>query len=141
MLGEAPVGMNIPVKNAQESKRFYEDVLAATPISVNETDIVYQTGNTFFAIYETQQVGKAGHTLGTFVVDDLDATIEGLRDRGVAFEDYDMPGLKTVDSIAQLGENRIAWFKDPDGNILSVAEVSWQPPTVLLGAKASATSR
>lgn len=133
MLSEAPVGMNIPVRNAQEAKRFYEDVLGATPIWVGPTDIVYRTGHTFFAIYETQAVGTAEHTLGTFVVDDLEATMTDLRGRGVMFEEYDMPGLKTVDSIAQLGDNRIAWFKDPDGNILSVAETGWDPRQQLSG--------
>lgn len=127
MLSEAPVGVNIPVKNAQEAKRFYEDVLGASPVSVSDTDIVYKAGDSFFAIYETESAGKAEHTLATFVVDQLDATVAGLRSRGVSFEDYDFPGLKTVDSIAQLGDNRVAWFKDPDGNILSVAETSWYP--------------
>ena len=44
--------------------------------------------------------------------------ISDLESRGVTFEDYDMPGIKTVDHIAEMGEDKAAWFTDPDGNIL-----------------------
>ncbi|MGH2654353.1 MAG: VOC family protein [Actinomycetota bacterium] len=48
-----------------------------------------------------------------------------LRAKGVTFEEYDMPGLKTVNGIAELGGEKGAWFKDPEGNILSVSQTSW----------------
>jgi catechol 2,3-dioxygenase-like lactoylglutathione lyase family enzyme len=57
------------------------------------------------------------------VVRDVEATVAELRGKGVTFEEYDLPGLKTVDGIAELGGVRGAWFKDPEGNILSVVEM------------------
>jgi hypothetical protein len=57
-------------------------------------------------------------------VKDVEAAVADLRAKGVTFEEYDMPGLKTVDGIAGLGEERVAWFKDPEGNILSLAQIA-----------------
>jgi catechol 2,3-dioxygenase-like lactoylglutathione lyase family enzyme len=57
-----------------------------------------------------------------FMVDDIDAAVKGLRDAGVTFEEYDLPGLKTVDGIADAEGERGAWFKDPDGNILALGQ-------------------
>ena len=58
------------------------------------------------------------------MVADVEAAVAELRDKGVRFEEYDLPGLKTVNGIAELGGTRGAWFKDPEGNILSMV----QPP-------------
>jgi hypothetical protein len=58
----------------------------------------------------------------SFVVDDVEKAVAEMRDRGVVFEEYDFPGLKTVNGIAEIQGEKGAWFKDPDGNILAVAE-------------------
>jgi len=121
MLGDVPFGAVIPVRNVEDARRFYEGVLGVTPIRVQEREIIYRTGSTRFGIYQSDGAGRAEHTLGTFSgVEDIEATVADLRSRGVTFEEYDFPGLKTVDGIAQFGEERVAWFKDPDGNILSI---------------------
>jgi hypothetical protein len=57
------------------------------------------------------------------MVRDVEATVADLRGKGVAFEDYDLPGVKKVNGIAELGDIREAWFKDPEGNILSVVQL------------------
>jgi hypothetical protein len=62
--------------------------------------------------------------LGAFMVADVEAAVAELRGKGVSFEEYGLPGLKTVNGIAELGGSKGAWFKDPEGNILSVV----QPP-------------
>jgi hypothetical protein len=80
-----------------------------------ETDawISYRSGSTIFQPYPTPSAGSAGHTLGGWVTDDLEATVAELRARGVVFEEYDMPGLRTVDAIAELGGvERAAWFRE-----------------------------
>ena len=77
-------------------------------------------------MYVTEAAGLARHTLGSFVVDDIQATTNALRAHGVTFEAYDLPGLKTVDGIARLGPDAVAWFKDPDGNILSLTQENAQ---------------
>ncbi len=123
MLGEWPFYANIPVKDLQEARRFYEDVLGATPMHEVDTEIIiYETGGVRFAIYPTQDAGRAQHTLGSFIVEDIEARVAELRSLGVTFEEYDMPGLKTENGIAQSGPDKVAFFKDPDGNILSVVE-------------------
>ena len=59
-----------------------------------------------------------------FIVDDVEDTVKGLKDRGVVFEEYDFPGLKTENGIATMGNVKGAWFRDPDGNILAVSQVA-----------------
>jgi catechol 2,3-dioxygenase-like lactoylglutathione lyase family enzyme len=121
MLGTVGFGANIPVSKLATARAFYEGVLGVTPVRVGDFEVIYQTGNTHFGIYETDAAGKAAHTLGTFSgVDDIEAVVAELRKRGVEFEEYDTPGFKTVKGIAQLGPDRVAWFRDPDGNILSI---------------------
>ena len=84
----------------------------------------YRTGDSRFGLYPNQEAaGSAQHTLGSFLVEDIEATVTELRSSGVTFEEYDMPGLKTENGIAQIGPEKVAFFKDPDGNILSVVEV------------------
>ncbi len=124
VLGEWPFYANIPVKDLQEARRFYENTLGATPVREEEDYLQYQTGDSLFGLYPNQDAaGSALHTLGSFMVEDIEATLTELRSRGIDFEEYDMPGLKTENGIAQIGPEKAAFFKDPDGNILSVVEV------------------
>jgi catechol 2,3-dioxygenase-like lactoylglutathione lyase family enzyme len=124
VLGERPFYANIPVKDLQEARRFYENTLGATPVREDQEYLEYRTGDSRFGLYPNQEAaGSAQHTLGSFLVEDIEATVTELRSRGVTFEEYDAPGLKTENGIAQIGSEKVAFFKDPDGNILSVVEV------------------
>lgn len=119
-------GASIPAKNLQETRKFYEGVLGCEVISEDEGGIGYRSGDSFFSLYATPFGGKAEHTLGGFLVRDLDAAVADLRSKGVTLEEYDIPevGVKTVDGIAEIPNGmRIAWFKDPEGNILSVSSL------------------
>ena len=72
-------------------------------------------------VYRSPSAGTAKNTCMRFEVQDVEATVEQLRDRGIVFEEYDLPGLKTVDGIARHESGaRGAWFKDPDGNVLEI---------------------
>ncbi len=116
-------GVKIPVKDLQEARRFYENTLGVTPVREDEEFLEYRTGDSRFGIYPDQEAaGSAQHTLGSFMVEDIEATVTELRSRDVTFEEYDMPGLKTENGIAQSGDAKVAFFRDPDGNILSVVE-------------------
>jgi catechol 2,3-dioxygenase-like lactoylglutathione lyase family enzyme len=115
-------GATIPAKDLEGTRRFYENVLGAEAVSEDPGGIIYQSGDSYFTLYPTEFAGTAQHTLGAFMVQDVEATVAELRGKGVTFEEYDMPGLKTVNGIAELGGARGAWFKDPEGNILSVVE-------------------
>jgi catechol 2,3-dioxygenase-like lactoylglutathione lyase family enzyme len=114
---------SIPAKDLDGTRRFYEDVLGVEVIRESPGGITYRSGDSVFLLYATQFAGTARHTLGGFLVKDVEATVADLRAKGVTFEEYDMPGLKTVDGIATMGEEKGAWFKDPEGNILSVGRM------------------
>ncbi len=128
MLGDVRFGANIPVRSVAAARRFYEDILGVTPIRIQEREIIYRAGDTLFGTYETEAAGKAGHTLGTFSgVDDIEAIVAELRSMGVVFEEYDMPGITTVHGIANFGPEKVAWFRDPDGNLLSIDDARLVP--------------
>ena len=112
----------IPAKDIDSTRKFYEGVLGLQIVQETPAGISYRTGDSTLSLYPTQFAGTAQHTLGGFVVKDLEAAMAELRERGVTFEEYDMPGLKTVNGIAELEGERGSWFKDPEGNILSLYE-------------------
>jgi catechol 2,3-dioxygenase-like lactoylglutathione lyase family enzyme len=119
MLADWSLGTTIPAKDLDGTRRFYEDVLGAQVVTEDPGGIIYRSGDSYFSLYPTEHAGTAQHTLGAFMVGDVEAAVAELRGKGVSFEEYDLPGLKTVNGIAELGGTRGAWFKDPEGNILS----------------------
>jgi hypothetical protein len=78
----------------------------------------------WFLIYPTLAAGTAQHTLAGWQTDHIEKEVKELQARGVVFEEYDLPGLKTVNSIATTGTNKAAWFKDSEGNILGIVQLS-----------------
>ncbi len=82
----------------------------------------YGVGNGTVLVYKSVGAGQSRHTLLAFVVDDIEATVDELRGRGVTFEEYDLGDIKTENGIATIEGDRAAWFKDPDGNILGVGQ-------------------
>jgi catechol 2,3-dioxygenase-like lactoylglutathione lyase family enzyme len=73
-------------------------------------------------LYKSVGAGQSRHTIVAFEVNDIEQTVEDLRGKGVTFEEYDMPGMKTENGIVQMGEDKGAFFKDPDGNIIGLAQ-------------------
>jgi catechol 2,3-dioxygenase-like lactoylglutathione lyase family enzyme len=122
-LGHAPFWATLPAADLERAKAFYRDRLGLIPVKETPAWATYRAGNTYFQIYPTSAAGRVGHTLGSWVVDDLDAVVAAYRARGVVFEEYDVPGLRTIDGIATLADvERAAWFKDSEGNILAISE-------------------
>ncbi|HUP16040.1 MAG TPA: VOC family protein [Acidimicrobiia bacterium] len=119
-------GATIPAKDLEGTRRFYEDILKCEVVQERPGfGIMYRSGDSLFGLYPTQFAGTAQHTLGGFAVDDVEAAVADLRARGVKFEQYDMPGLKTdANGIAEMEGQKGAWFKDPEGNILAVGDRS-----------------
>jgi catechol 2,3-dioxygenase-like lactoylglutathione lyase family enzyme len=117
-------GATIPAKDLAGTRKFYEDVLGLKVFREDPAGITYHSGDSVVFLYPTEFAGTAQHTLGGFRVSDLEAAMADLRGKGVTFEEYDMPGLKTVNGVAELGGEKGAWFKDPEGNILSLSQVS-----------------
>jgi catechol 2,3-dioxygenase-like lactoylglutathione lyase family enzyme len=128
MLDKARITAIVPVSDIEAAIEFYEARLGLRlderrdDLPTNrEAELSGAGGN--LLLYESVGAGKGRHTVAAFRVDDLDAVVAGLRTRGVVFEEYDLPDLKTVDGIASVGDLRGAWCKDPDGNILAVESV------------------
>jgi catechol 2,3-dioxygenase-like lactoylglutathione lyase family enzyme len=124
MLADSRIGANVPVSNLDEAISFYEGKLGL-PLFEHGDEQPYArfagAGETKLGVYESKTAGQAKHTLASFVVDDVRAVVDGLKANGVVFEEYDMPGMKTEDGVATVGDTRVAWLKDPDGNIIEIA--------------------
>jgi catechol 2,3-dioxygenase-like lactoylglutathione lyase family enzyme len=113
----------IAVSDMDRAKEFYGGTLGLTAKEERADGTRYEAGEgTVLLVYPSQFAGTAKSTYMGFQVPDLDQAVEELRGRGVVFEEYDMPGLKTVNGIAEVQGIKGAWFKDPDGNILSVGQ-------------------
>jgi catechol 2,3-dioxygenase-like lactoylglutathione lyase family enzyme len=124
VLANARIGANVPVSNVDEAISFYEGKLGLTLFERGDEHHYARfagAGETKLGIYQSGTAGQARHTLASFVVDDVRAVVDELKANGVAFEEYDLPGMKTEDGVATVGDTRVAWLKDPDGNILEIA--------------------
>ena len=122
MLGNHRVFATIPAIDMARAKGWYEDKLGLKPASEFPAGALYTLGGgTAFLLYPTQQAGKAPNTLMGFESTDVEGDVAAMRKRGVVFEQYDTPDLKTVDFIASFGDLKGAWFRDSEGNILSIA--------------------
>ena len=124
MLNDFPVGACLAVSDIDRARRFYEDTLGMKVASDRPDGVLYDSGGTQFLVYPSQFAGTNQATAASWLVDDVDATVAELRERGVTFEEYDFPGLKTENGIAAFDGGKAAWFKDPDGNILSVGDMA-----------------
>jgi catechol 2,3-dioxygenase-like lactoylglutathione lyase family enzyme len=123
-LASARIGANVPVSNLDEAIDFYGGKLGLELFERGEEHPYARfqgAGETKLGIYQSGTAGQAKHTLASFVVDDVRAVVDGLKANGVVFEEYDLPGMKTEDGVATVGDTRVAWLKDPDGNILEIA--------------------
>lgn len=124
MLQNLSIAATVAVSDLNRARQFYEGVLGLTPRRDTPDGIDYPCGNgTFFLVYQTQAAGTAQNTVMSWKAENFDAVIDDLRARGVVFEEYDFPGFKTVNGVAFLGDEKAAWFKDPDGNTLSISTI------------------
>jgi catechol 2,3-dioxygenase-like lactoylglutathione lyase family enzyme len=122
MLGGKNAIANIAVRNLDTAQRFYEGTLGLKPIGTEGEELVaYKSGTSTLYVYRSEHAGTNRATAVTWDVGkQVDKLVRELKAKGVAFEHYDLPGLK-VEGDVHVGEGmRIAWFKDPDGNILSI---------------------
>ncbi|MCZ7663593.1 MAG: VOC family protein [Thermoleophilia bacterium] len=125
MLSKTAISPTIPVDDLDRAGHFYEDKLGLDRDQryPNMPDgILYRVGEADLFIYKT--AAKRGeNTAASFWVDDLETEMRALRDHGVSFEDYDLPGLKTEEGIAEVDGVKSAWFKDSEGNILALTQL------------------
>lgn len=121
MLGKYNAGVSLAVKDLGTAAKFYGGMLGLHPKKQNEHEIVYDSGASLLQIYVSNFAGSNKATAAFWEVDDVDAEVTDLRDKGVEFEHYpDMPGVELQGDVHAMGGEKAAWFKDPDGNILCI---------------------
>jgi catechol 2,3-dioxygenase-like lactoylglutathione lyase family enzyme len=122
MLSQESVQPMLPVRDLAASTRFYEKTLGLTPVDVQPgTAVTYRSGNTTLCVYQSDFGGTNKGTAAVWEVADVDETVAELKGKGVKFEHYDdLPGVKRNGDVYEAGALKVAWFKDPGGNILSV---------------------
>ena len=123
MLGKADATPMIAVKDIDRAKQFYAEKLGLEPIEEFGGEVfMLKSGDTKLSVYKSEFAGTNKATALTFDVDDIDAEVRELKDKGISFEHYDVEGLKADGDIYSGEGMKTAWFKDPDGNILSLIE-------------------
>jgi catechol 2,3-dioxygenase-like lactoylglutathione lyase family enzyme len=130
MLRDGRVATRLPAQNLERAKAFYAEKLGLEPVEEREGGLRYVSAAGEFALFESAGTASGGHTQMGWEVDDIEATVRELRRRGVVFEEYDLPGLRTVEGIADIEGNypskgnaeRGAWFRDSEGNMLGIGQ-------------------
>ena len=122
MLKELNIMAVLPASDMSRATDFYTNVLGLdSPEPMNEENLLFHSGDgTSFLVYKTDNAGSARNTQMGWTTGDIDADVAALRNRGVVFEEYDFPEMKTDDGIAVMPVGRAAWFRDSEGNILNL---------------------
>jgi catechol 2,3-dioxygenase-like lactoylglutathione lyase family enzyme len=125
MIKDRRVHTTLPAIDLDRAKQWYEEKLGLAVATYNPGGGVFFSlaDGTRFALYPTPNPTRGGHTQMGFTTDDIEAEVAELKGRGVVFEEYDFPGLKTENSIAKTGEARAAWFKDSEDNIIGIIQL------------------
>ena len=124
MLTHAPATTMLPVRDLARARDFYQQRLGLKPIGLQQDGkFLFALGDgSTLALFPKPEGTRAEHTAVSFKVDDVASEIRVLKASGVVFEDYDLPGFRTVEHVCVLGSEKAAWFKDPEGNILCLHE-------------------
>jgi catechol 2,3-dioxygenase-like lactoylglutathione lyase family enzyme len=130
MLTDGSVATRVPAQDLDRARSFYAQKLGLVPIEERSGGLLYRCASGEFALFESSGMSAGTFTQIAWQVDDIEAAVKMLRDRGVLFEDYDLPGLTTVDGIAEVEGNypskgvgeRAAWFRDSEGNLLAIGQ-------------------
>jgi len=123
MLQKAPMYAYIPVKDLARARQFYEGKVGLRPKEEKAGGVVYEFAqHTACFMYPTPNAGTSGASQAFWQVDDVEREVAELKRRGVKFEEYDMPQMKTDNGIATGGGAKAAWFKDTEGNIMALVQ-------------------
>ena len=128
MLEDSKIAARIPVQDLQRARSFYSEKLGLEPSEERPGGLLYRCGEGEFALFESAGAASGDHTQMGWEVEDIEATVEWLRGRGVVFEEYDVSGLRTVNDIAEVRDSegnlfgKGAWFRDSEGNLLGIGQ-------------------
>jgi len=128
MLKGARAQTALPAQDLDRAKAFYRDKLGLQPLEEDAGNVRYRVGDgTEFNVFRTMGAPSGTHTQMAFIVEDIVGEVKDLKSRGVTFEEYDYPELKTKDGIAEGGGAKVAWFKDSEGNLLNIVQPARVP--------------
>jgi catechol 2,3-dioxygenase-like lactoylglutathione lyase family enzyme len=131
LLEAGTVATRLPAQDLDRARRFYSERLGLEPVEERPGGLLYRCGGGAFALFQSAGAPSGDHTQMGWEVDDIDATVAELRSRGLEFEEFDLPGLTTVEGIAEVEGNypskggvgeRAAWFRDSEGNLLGIGQ-------------------
>jgi catechol 2,3-dioxygenase-like lactoylglutathione lyase family enzyme len=131
VLNTGRVATRLPAQDLDRARRFYAEKLGLEPVDERPGGLLYEGGNGEFALFESAGASPGAFTQMAWEVDDIEATVAALKGRDVVFEEIDLPGLKTVNGIAEIAGNypskgargeRAAWFRDSEGNMLGIGQ-------------------
>jgi predicted enzyme related to lactoylglutathione lyase len=130
MLERADVATRLPAQDLSRAHDFYAQRLGLEPTEERPGGLLYRGAEGEFALFESAGASPGTFTQMVWEVDDIDQTVAALSRRGVVFEEVDVPGLKTIDAIAEIADNyaskgrgeRAAWFRDSEGNVLAISQ-------------------
>jgi catechol 2,3-dioxygenase-like lactoylglutathione lyase family enzyme len=130
-LDQGEVAARLPAQDLARARAFYAEKLGLTPVEERPGGLRYRCGSCYFALFESAGAASGTYTQMGWEVADLEAVVASLRARGVVFEEYDLPGIRTVNGIAEVDGNypskggigeRAAWFRDSEGNLLGIGQ-------------------
>ncbi len=130
MLSNARIFAVIPVTDLDRARDFYEDILGLAVFreEPEQRVVVYRSAGTYLTVYERQTASSGEHTIAGFEIDsDFDAVVDELLDQGITFDTFEIPGVDLPwddRGVLDDGNRAAVWFKDPDGNVLSVSKTS-----------------
>jgi catechol 2,3-dioxygenase-like lactoylglutathione lyase family enzyme len=130
LLENAEVATRLPAQDLDRARAFYAEKLDLDPVEEREGGLRYRCGGSYFSVFQSAGRASGEHTQMALEVDDLESVVAELRKRGVVFEEVDVPGLRTVDGIADIEGNypskgrgeRGAWFRDSEGNLVGIGQ-------------------
>jgi catechol 2,3-dioxygenase-like lactoylglutathione lyase family enzyme len=119
----------LPARDVERARAFYADKLNLSPFGEDSGHLFYELGGSHFMVYPSGGAASGTHDQLGFSVEDVEATVARLRSNGVIFEEYEPPpGASATDGIMDFGGVKAAWFKDSEGNLLSVVEFASGSP-------------
>ncbi|WP_405871303.1 MULTISPECIES: VOC family protein [unclassified Streptomyces] len=131
MLARGRVATRLPAQDLERARRFYSERLGLQPVDERPGGLLYRCGGVEFVLFRSTGAATGAFTQMAWTVDDIETVVAELKRRGVVFEDVDVPGFHTTDSIAEVEGNypskgargeRGAWFRDSEGNLLGIGE-------------------
>jgi catechol 2,3-dioxygenase-like lactoylglutathione lyase family enzyme len=112
----------LPAADLNRFRGYYHDKLGLDPSEEHDGMLVYGTGASTFEVYETENAGTAKNTQMEWRTDDLDAEMRRMREAGIEFEEFEIPGMKTENGVVANDDMKSAWFRDSEGNILAITQ-------------------